>query len=406
MSADGGLPFSRRASAWVLGLAVPSFALFLVALALGRDGAPVPSRGASSYSRSALGHHAFVQVLDALGLPVLRGRHRAAELAGRDGVLLLLEPLPDVEDVRFDGRGLAAAVAEAPRALLALPKRHPTVHHEEPGWAGPPRLRTLEEVDAVLDALDVEGVEVLRTDAVSGWSTQGIAPDPDLPGPVQLLRGPGIDPWIACDEGTLVGEVLAGGRAVLVVADPDVLATAGLGRGGNAALAVRLVEHLRRGGPIVVDEVLHGHALAPNLWRRLLELPLLVLTLQAALLACLALAGGLARRRPAIRPEPTSRGTAALLDQAVDLQVHHGDAWTTADRYARDALDAVRRRLHAPRTLEPGTLASWIGRIEAARGLGGTWAGIEADRRARAGPAVDLAQRIHRWREGVLDGTR
>ena len=66
---EGG--FSRRLLAWGVGVAVTSFAIFLLLLAYGRDLEGRPTAGANTFSRSALGFQAVAELLRTVGLGVV-----------------------------------------------------------------------------------------------------------------------------------------------------------------------------------------------------------------------------------------------------------------------------------------------------------------------------------------------
>ena len=84
--------FDSKQLRWLLGLSAGSMLLCLVLLAWSPDLAANSSVNADSFSRSAIGHHAFVQLLEDLEVPLLVSRHSSGRRA-REGLLLLLEPL-------------------------------------------------------------------------------------------------------------------------------------------------------------------------------------------------------------------------------------------------------------------------------------------------------------------------
>ncbi|MGE0190721.1 MAG: DUF4350 domain-containing protein [Planctomycetota bacterium] len=403
------LPFSRRTTIVVLAVAVPSFVLFLVALVLGPEWAPVESSGATSWSSSAVGHHALYEVLRELDLPVQRSRHASAGRAGEDGVLLLLDPWPDTDRGLLDREQLAAALTEARTIVVALPKWEVRRRVPDDGWVAGLEPRPTRNALDVLATLGVGDVEVQRLAAPTpseGWSTQGICPPPVLADSPQLITGPGVDPWVARAEGTLVGEVRSATNRIIVIADPDVLTPRGLGLGGNAALVVRTIEHVRGSGPVILDEVLHGFALEPSLWRALFRMPLLTLTLHGLLLGCVVLLSSWVRRRPPLpAPEPPARGTTALLEQATGLLARHGDTWGAADHYTSAAWHDVVAGLRIPRDVDRASALAWVAAREERRELSDRFASIDEDRRGRRGNAVALAQRVYHWKETLLDGT-
>lgn len=234
------LPFSRRTSIVVLAVAIPSFVLFLVALVMGPEWAPVESTGSTSWSSSAVGHHAFYEVLRELGLPVQRSRFESAKRAGEEGVLLLLDPWPEWERGVLDREQLGASIEKARTIVVALPKWQGVPRIPDDGWVARLDLRPVRNALDVLSTLGVGDVEVNRLDHAlpeTGWSTQGISPPPVLEDSPQLIRGPTVDPWVSCSEGTLVGEVRSGTNRIVVIADPDVLTPRGLAKGGTRRLS-------------------------------------------------------------------------------------------------------------------------------------------------------------------------
>ena len=403
------LPFSRRTSIVVLAVAIPSFVLFLVALVMGPEWAPVESTGSTSWSSSAVGHHAFYEVLRELGLPVQRSRFESAKRTGEEGVLLLLDPWPEWERGVLDREQLGASIEKARTIVVALPKWQGVPRIPDDGWVARLDLRPVRNALDVLSTLGVGDVEVNRLDHAlpeTGWSTQGISPPPVLEDSPQLIRGPTVDPWVSCSEGTLVGEVRSGTNRIVVIADPDVLTPRGLAKGGNAALVVRTIEHVRGDGPVILDEVLHGFALEPNIWRALFRMPLLTLTLHGLLLGAVLLLASWVRRRPPLPPpEPPARGATALLEQATGLLARHGDAWGAADQYAHAAWLDVLKGLRVPKDFDRAAAARWVETREERHAVPDRFATIDQDRRARRGSAIALARRIHLWKETLLDGT-
>jgi hypothetical protein len=199
----------------------------------------------------------------------------------------------------------------------------------------------------------------------------------------------------------------------IVLADPDVVATHGLGQGANATLLVRLLERLGAGErTVIVDETLHGFEEQPSLARALLRFPLVLATVSAAVAALLlawAAAVRFGRPRP---PEPAlSPGKLFLVEQTAALLRHGGRAADAAQAYLRAARDEVGHRVRPPGAQGAGD--GWLARAEAARGLEGALAALEERARRLAGrriggeeEAVRLARDVHAWREEMTDGAR
>lgn len=368
-----------------------------------------PSFAPDSFSRSAVGHRAFVELLRALGHPVVISRHRTADRAGEEAVVALLEPRVGPDDTAREG--LLDAVNGAARHLLVvLPKRRALPDPARPRWVADAGLLPPEDAERVLEALELTGRIVRPARPVGGW--RGELPSPSLDRP-QLLAGSELAPLVATEEGVLAGELSGDGWRTVVLADPDVLATHGLGRGENALLAVRLLERLGAPGlPVIVDETLHGFDQQPSLVRELLRFPLVLATASALLAGALLAWAALPRFGRPRPPEPAlARGKLFLVESTAALLRHAGDVGHAAEAYLHDAKEALAHRLGA-RTgaaLDEG----WLARLAAARGEAGTLAALEARvarlaaRRRRAGDeeeAVRAAQAVHDLREELTHG--
>lgn len=396
-------PVSRRA---VVGLAAVAGLSLAAAGLLGAFGDRVSdpsSFRADGYSRSAVGHHAFLELLRAMGRPVSISRYRTADKA-EAGILALLEPRLGSED--SPEQGMAADIrAAGVRVLLVLPKRTAApdlLHH---GWVSDAGLLPLSEPQAVLDAFAIGGTVIRPQASVSG----GPLPPPTVDAP-QLIRSTVLTPLVGGADGMVAGERVQGGVHVVVLADPDVLATHALGKGRNADLALALLDRLGApDAPVVVDETLHGHVLRPSLAAELLGFPLVLVTLQGvALVALLAWAALVRFGRPRPSPAPLGAGKALLLANTADLLRAGGHVDEAVAAYLRATREAVLAALPPPGGAEePG---AWLARLEAARGRAGALRRLQervgrlAGKRRAEHEAIQLARQIHRWREELTHG--
>ncbi|HVO17946.1 MAG TPA: DUF4350 domain-containing protein [Anaeromyxobacter sp.] len=401
-----GAPFTRRAVALLAGAAVLSLLATAVLAVFGDLLAEPPTFGADAWSRSAVGHRAFLELLRARGWQVVLSRHRTADRAREGAPTLLLEPELGPEDPR--ARAVLQAVeAAAPRLLVVLPKRRGLPDPLRPTWLGSAELAPVEQAQRVLDALGLPG-EVVRP-AGPGDAWRGAFPAPEISGP-QLLRSDALSPLLANDQGMLAGEVAAGGRRLVVLADPDLLETHGLSLGGNAELAMALLGRLGRGPALVVDETLHGHELQPSLTRELLRFPLLLATLQALLTLALLCWAALVRfGRPLPPPRPLAPGKAFLVERTAELLRAGGHVGEAARAYLRAAREEVLARAPPPGGAEGPE--AWLRRLESARGRAGALRRLEAQvakiedgRRGAEAEAVRAGLAIHRWREELIHG--
>jgi hypothetical protein len=409
VSASGGGPFSRRAAAALAAVAAVSLGAAAFLGIFGDELSTPPSYGADGFSRSAIGHGAFVELLRDLGYPVIVSRSRTAEKGAGDAVLALLEP-----DIEREGEGPRAGLfsdmyEQAPRLLLVLPKRTGFPDPKRPRWLGMADLLPLEDVQRVLDALEIDASVLRPAEPLGAW--KGDLPAPALDAP-QLLRSEELAPVLSTDAGMLVGELSGEDWQVLVVSDPDLLAAHGLGRGDNAVLALALLDRLGANPrPVVIDETLHGHGIEPSIARELFRFPLLLATVQALAAAGLLAWAALVRfGRPARPPRALAPGLAFLVDHTAGLLLQGGHVGTALAAQLRAAKEAIAHRLRPPGDLADSPDA-WLARTAAARGRAEALAALEARVRAlrdagrgRGEDALHVARAIHAFRREMTDG--
>ncbi len=397
-------PFRRR-TLWLLGLVVAlSLATTIGLVLFGDDLGGPPDAGTDAYSWSALGHHGLVALLEREGIPVVISQSRSAERA-RHGLLIVAEPSASGDD---GARRLSELILGAPRALVVLPKWWGTASADHPGWLDGVELLPTDEVGDVLAALDLERGGLGRGEGA--LAAAGIA---IKHAPQSVTIDPSWDePELVVDDRAFILELAHGTTALTLVTDPDLLNNHGLDEAGNAARIVALIERLRAGGPVVFDEVVHGHARDPGLWALLFRYPLVLATLQALLVA---FALGLATRGrfgpPAAVPPPLAAGKDFLIRHTATLLRHGGHDAAMLRRYLVAAVHQVRATLHAPRDLTGPALVGWLERVGQARNVSAPLselerevAAVEADR-AQLKRAASIAVRIHRWRQEMTLGS-
>ncbi len=413
-------PLFHRRRALALGAAVMlSLSTYVGLRVFGQDALGGSSFGPEGASTSALGHRAFVETLRAVGIPVTTSRHDSARRAGLRALLIVAEPdLPE-----GDGRTailLREMLATGGTVLLVLPRRGGSEDPMHEGWVRHTWERGGDEAERVLDAAGVlrpgaarEGRVGARLDPKAPWSTQGHGPPPTLPD-ARVLRASVVEePLIEAGRDVLVGRLppSQGSRTqVWVLADPDLVATHGLVRGENAALAVEIVEFLRAGRPVVVDETLHGQERPPDVWRELLAWPLVLVVVSAGLAAALGLWAGIGRfGAPPPPAPPVPAGKRFLVEHTADLLEQGGHTAEALARYLDTTVAEVAKGTHVPAGLGAAAREEWLVRIEGARGTGPRLAALREDvRRAgrRGDPrrVVELAQSVRRWRQEMIDG--
>src|SRR5262249_47205898 len=150
---------------------------------------------------------------------------------------------------------------------------------------------------------DWQHSHVVRHTAAPVWVTDdGYRARPDLRVP-QLVRSDSLDRVMSApDDRILLGKRDRTLHTLWVLSDPDVLNNHGLRSPGNARFVVEMIDKLRHGGPVVIDETMHGYARQPSVVRTLFEFPLVVVTVQMIACAILVVWAAMVRfgpRRPA-----------------------------------------------------------------------------------------------------------
>ncbi len=401
--------FSRRATQILVGVTTLSFLAALALSVFGPELMPVESHEADAYSYSSVGHGALVDTLRELDIPVFVSSWQSGRRAGKRGVLVLIEPRVGRHFEPITDEDFLAEITQAEACLLVLPKWRVRESRGKAGWAEDATPRLEAEVLESLDAVEVPA-EIARVEVTSTWRMNEFGEPPVLAHP-QLLRSQTLDPLIACDEGMLAGETMFDGTRLIVVSDPDLLSNVGMREGANAVLAVRLIEHLRRDGAVVVDETLHGYYFEPSIWRELFTFPLslivahVVLWLVVLLWAAMGRFGSPKREAPPLEP-----GNRFLIRNTADLLRFGGHKGHVVERYLADSVRQVAETLHAPRDARSGKpLQDWIAHIEEARGVGTPLSSFaHPSQVAQAGEerAVAIAVQIHEWKQEILDESR
>ena len=403
----------RRALVILSAVVGLSLLVGLIVSIFGDELLPVRSSGADAFSRSALGHRAFVELLEENGVPVLVARReslRAPHTRGRRVLRVLAEPRPgEREDLHAS---LQEGLRDSRSYLLVLPKWEGQPAAGRSGWVG--AVRRLED-DEVLHALSATGIEATlvrparpaqATDPwPAAWDVCALPHEPTLTRP-QLLRSEELTPLIACSEGVLLGQLPDGGA---VLSDPDLIATHGLAAGDNDALALDMVRFLLPPrGTVVIDERIHGHGIDEGFWRGLFTFPV-VLALAHAALAGLLLVWSAVRRfgPPEPLPAPIHEGKRPLIDNTAELLLQAGHDQHVLRRYLRETLRAVGSALHLERGLREDELCRRLD--ESAHGRASevkTDVLLRAVRSEAGQPrgALRAARLIHRWKEGMLHG--
>jgi hypothetical protein len=378
---------------------VVSFSALLVLSAYAPDLRSGSDGGAHALSKSAVGYAGLVRLLKDLGEPVVVSHGPPPAVRAGSG-LLVLTPTPGTEPkalkpLRFGGM-----------TLVVLPKWATGPQPLNPQW--------VDKIDTLPGPMVVRALEgstvVERRKGVSNpvlWAVQG-APffgdgDRFALGPVdslQTISGPQLQPILTDESGKAV---LAQSRSqpILVLSDPDLLNTHGLGDLATARAAVGVLDVLRAGGPVVFDVTLAGFSRGRSLLRLAFEPPLLGATLCLAVAALMMGLHAWVRFGPETRPtRALALGKRALADNSAALVRMAKREPRMAEPYAALTRDAVARMVGAPRDLSPDQLEALLDRLGAARGIKTTFSSLAAEARA-ARTTADLMQAAHKlfqWR--------
>jgi len=410
---------SRPAPAMAVIVAVTAFSLLVgLVVALRGGGASTFSAGADSYSRSALGHRGLVNLLQELDIAVQRGRAVPTELLASDLVTLLCEPRPDLDPDTLRASARWGAFSDlATTLVLVLPRWEGRHHPRRPGWVADRRPLAPATLERVCALFELPARAFTAADAPTGWQLTDDLPPPVLDRP-QLLEplaaGDGeLEPVWWCDQGVLLARWERGlAEEFYVLSDPGLLNNAGLGRGANARLVLALLAALGAPpGGVLIDETLHGHAVAPAPAAALLRPPLLWLTLHLLLLALVALWTANARLgRPHRRERAGRDGKAFLVASTASLLLIGGHRGHLLRRYLDHAVRTVARARHVPAT---GSVADVAARLDRLPGVGTPAPSVRcarlaarADHDLDTGGLLAAAREVHTWTREMRHGTR
>ena len=410
--------FDVRMTRWIFGICALSLVAGLTIMALGPTLGQRGSTGGDGYSYSALGHHAFIEVLESMGHEVLRSRFNSAERTRRGAVLVAAAPDPDFTDPsrhtspgQLDLDGLGAYAGDA---VIVLPKRAAGEDDDRrPGWLKGWTFIALERVQEMLARYDSDANLVRVAEATGcGWATEDRVLGAIDIADVQLMQSGDITPLYRCREGVLAGVRKAdSGREVLVVSDADLISTWSLGKGANAEVAYGIFSDFAGvGAPFIFDETIHGHIVRPSLWRMLFEMPLVPFTLHALLVLMVAL--WLASRRfgaPESPPDAIGRGKSFLIANTAELLQYGGHSTSALHRYFAQSVQRASRQLNAPGRLGPDALRTWLDDVGRRQGASDTVVGLadliqRVNQKGRKAPLrykLRLAMRVYRWKQEI-----
>jgi hypothetical protein len=403
---SGQSPFDPRVVAALAAAFLGLFAASLLLTGAGRHRDNENLVGANTFSRSAVGHLGFFDVLRKLDYDVVRGEHDVMAQLGTNGILILAKPSGAVSGSASNGNLLGADTM-----LLVLPKWDVQRSEERDDWIGAARLLGESVPRSVLNGVAGSG-EVVRISKPSSFQKNSLAiPNPAIESPIQLVKNSKLRPIIATAEGMLLGELKEGRRRIWVLADPDPIENHGIGKGDNLAFATAIVYAMLAGKPgkLVFDETQHGfHHSPPSALKFLLEFPYNLIALQVAASVALLLMASMGRFGAPENPDRVLHaGKQDLIGNAANLIDHAGHHAAILRRYVGMVLQDTGRLMRAPPQLNDFELAAWLDKTRTARGARSDCVGALTRVAAKPEDLVVLlteARTIHRYRKDMLNG--
>jgi hypothetical protein len=210
----------------LVGVVAVSFGAAMTMLVLGSGTWAPPSTGADAFSRSAIGHRAFVELLRELDIPVHVSRYQTHGRGGPDALLVVAEP--DLSGSRDRRVEFERMLDHGGPVLVVLPKRRGDAG-DDSRWLRSSSLLPFGVAERVLEAIDrpLPGSRVEGDGAP--WESR-LGAVPSVVAPAQVLEPRGVEELATSSAGALVAHVRSEGGArgdVWVLSDPDVLASHG-----------------------------------------------------------------------------------------------------------------------------------------------------------------------------------
>ncbi|WP_417455276.1 hypothetical protein [Kiloniella sp.] len=412
--------FSKRTLLWLLVIGMLSFAGAFVASIYQDKIVQLSSYGANSYSESAVGHKAFVKLLQKMNFRTRISREIRGGFNFSDAKLV-------IEPQSVSGLSNTLTGFSGVGSLIVLPKWNVRPDLKNNRWIREMELRHPGQVQSILNYVG-NGLNLVRNDTTLTaenfiWDSELFPLDQQLSvlAPQLIVDNPGVlRPLVYNDQGVLLAEVIRSDffydiDRTWVLSDPDILSNHGLDNGGNAAFMIRVVDELTHGraGGVIIDETSHGYVAEPSLWQKMFEFPFAVVTLLVAVSVIFLAWSSFSRFGAPDKDEKEYQvGKEFLIGNTAELLAFGGHGALMLKQYTDRSLQSVALKLHAPKNINTYELLEWLDRVGGARGidLRGHDVIRAAEDLCKANTfnvlaAIRAAQNIHRWKQEMLYGT-
>ncbi len=394
-SANSGGLFYRKRIIVAVACAVIGLAIALIANVFGED-QKSSAPDATIASESALGHKAFISMLDRLNLGNEVNLGPFAALMGGKTLTVFLEPNPaEIAPVDFAQRLKGEAV------FVVLPKWSAVADSERPRWiklAQPMELRAVQEVARAA----ISDVRISRSDEAITWKSQQFRQQPDLDQP-QLMQSAKLKPLIYSAQGILFGSIKKGKTIVYVLSDPDVLNNHGLDNGFNSVLAVRMIEFARGKSLLSFDSSVQKFEGSISLWRQLFLPPLLGLVILALGAIAVLVWHVLVRLSP---PQMVEAGLGAgkmglIKNSAALFDTQQHDLFLKK-RYLESVVAEITAALPMLSRRDSTDRAALLDELSILRGAADKYTDILALTQVAKPSAASVARRIDIWKQEII----
>jgi hypothetical protein len=349
-------------------------------------------------SESALGHKAFVSMVQRLDMGSDISFNPIEALMGGVAMPIFLEPNPaEIAPVDFSQRFKGDAV------FVVLPKWTAIADAKRPRWivqAQPMQRVAVQEMARAI----ASDITIIRNNSVVPFVSTRFKIAPVLTRP-QLMQSTKITPLISSSAGILFGQVKRGKTMVYILSDPDLLNNHGLDNGQNSILAVRMLDLARANASVSFDSTVQKFSGSISLWRQLFLPPLLgLLVLTLAAITCLIWHVLVRLSPPQIFENGLAAGKQGLIDNSAALFDSREHDSFLKTRYLESAISDVAVVLPMIERNPQTQRATMLDDIGARRGVSECFSDLWQMAHAADTSLERAAKRIDIWKQEIIRG--